>query len=75
MYAMAEKGYDFNMPQPEPLKILRMLRNANTSYWAGGLADQPYFLLLELNAAANGERKYADRKADNVRKLLGTPNG
>ena len=68
---MSEAGYDFDMPQPEPFKILRMLRNANTSYWAGGLADQPYFLLLELNAAANGERKYTDRKTANLKGMLG----
>jgi len=66
----AEKGYSEG-EQPEPFKILRMLRNFNTGYWAGGLADQPYFLLMEMNAAERGERKHLMRKAANLKGLLG----
>lgn len=67
--AMAEKGLS-ELDQPEPFKILRMLRNMGTTYWAGGLADQPYLLLMEMNAAANGERKVLDRKKANLESLM-----
>lgn len=68
-FLAAEKGYS-GVEQPEPFSILRMLRNMNTSYWAGGLADQPYLLLKEMNAAAKGERKVLDRKKANLDEMI-----
>lgn len=49
-----------DVEQPEALLILNMLRFSETTYWYGGLADQPYLLMKELNAAATGEKRHQD---------------
>jgi hypothetical protein len=52
-----------DLEQPEPYLILQMLRSTGTTYWQGGLADQPYLLMKEINAAATGEKNYEDIRA------------
>lgn len=41
--------------QPEPLSILRMMRNFNMRPFAGGLFDQPFILLRELQTVIEAE--------------------
>jgi len=53
---------------PEPLLILKMLEFSATTYWFGGLADQPYLLMKELNAAATGEKRHIDLR--NLNRLM-----
>jgi hypothetical protein len=52
------------IPQPEPLSILYMLRSSRTTYWGGGLWEQPYLLLLELSTCENAENAFMKAQRD-----------
>jgi hypothetical protein len=65
IWGAQERGYNEHMDQPEPYRILLMTRNLGIPYWSGGLADQPYLLMMEMNAAANGEKRHNAVRAEN----------
>lgn len=71
-------------PQPEPLAILYSLRNLGTTYWPGGLANQPVLLLMEINKCVEAENQAAEvianqaaqmaAQKENQNAQLGLPN-
>lgn len=65
-------------PQPEALGILYQLRNYQTTYWPGGLANQPSILLMELNKCIEAEKKaefiIAQQQGKTQDAQLGLPN-
>jgi len=66
------KQAEANQPapeQPEPLAILYQLRRFATTYWGGGLANQPYLLTLELNTCIDAELEFERRTAINAKRL------
>lgn len=60
------------MEQPEPLTVLNALRLLGTTYWEGGLAEQPYLLVMELNAAMKGKQQYDRERTAKVWETLTT---
>lgn len=46
-------------PQPEPLGIYYQLKNFNTLYLPGGLANQPAILVMELNKVIEAKNHLA----------------
>lgn len=75
-YIINENDLELRGEQPEPMYILRMLRNFNMTPYAGGLFDQPYLLLRELQTVIEAEVEAANELAETARKLTenqGTP--
>jgi hypothetical protein len=49
---------------PGHWEIYQQMRAGNHLWWAGGLADQPYWLTLELDAIEAGQQQFtASRQA------------
>lgn len=68
MYEETLKAQGKELPnEPEPFMWLRRVRQFNNSqlYWAGGLSQQPYYWMLELDAAQAGENEYRAIQAAN----------
>jgi len=41
---------------PGPYRLWRLCRDNDTLYWPGGLADQPFILLMEFQACERASR-------------------
>jgi hypothetical protein len=54
---------------PESYQIYRRLQRTGRAWWAGGEADQPYLLMLELDACAAGEEKFKNELAPYLLKI------
>ena len=54
---------------PDCYGIYQRLKRDGTYWWAGGLADQPHILMLELDACAAGETQYEQQLAPYLLKL------
>lgn len=46
---------------PEPYRLWRLCERHNTTYWPGGLANQPHLLLMEFAVCASA---YGDWQAE-----------
>lgn len=68
-------GFDLSGPdpeppdQPEPLSTLRQMRRLNLPLFSGGLDDQPWIFLQEINAVMDAELDFQARLAVNLKLL------
>lgn len=60
--------------QPEILMILRRMRKMDVPYTDGGYEDQPYILMLELDAAVDTENEHWARIRLNQAAQAGAQN-
>lgn len=63
---LAQKGQD-RPQQPEAMSLLRQSRRFGLSYFEGGLANQPFLTMLELNAVIDAEIENSARQIANER--------
>ncbi len=63
---LAQKGVG-RPEQPEALSLLRQTRRFGHLYFEGGLANQPYITMLELNTVIEAEIEDMARKIANER--------
>lgn len=57
---------------PDHWAIYQQVRDYHQLWWEGGLADQPYWLMLELDAMAVGQERFemSQRAAEAARQAV-----